>query len=95
MLIHFERQRRRRKRSRLTKNRFLLNNNGYTIERLIHGWTAPYNDVPKWDYGALLQAFGPDFKTKHYLVKTPDELDKLLADEEFNEAKYAQVSRRF
>ncbi|KAE8448985.1 hypothetical protein EG329_008573 [Mollisiaceae sp. DMI_Dod_QoI] len=70
---------------------FLLNNNGYTIERLIHGWTAPYNDVPKWDYGALLQAFGPDFKTKHYLVKMPDELDKLLADEEFNEAKYAQI----
>ncbi|KUJ13706.1 putative pyruvate decarboxylase [Mollisia scopiformis] len=70
---------------------FLLNNGGYTVERLIHGMKAPYNDVPNWDYGALLQAFGPSFKTKHFLVKTPDELDAVLADEEFNEAKYTQI----
>lgn len=72
--------------------RFLLNNGGYTIERLIHGMTASYNAVPIWDYGALFQAFGPSFKTKHHLVKTPDELDALLTNAEFNEASYAQVS---
>lgn len=53
---------------------------------------ASYNTVPTWDYGALFQAFGPKFKTKYHLVKTPDDLDKLLADAEFNAAKYPQVS---
>jgi pyruvate decarboxylase len=52
---------------------------------------ASYNAVPIWDYGALFQAFGPHFKTKHHLVKTSDQLDALLADAEFNEASYAQV----
>jgi pyruvate decarboxylase len=56
---------------------------------------ASYNTVPTWDYGALFQAFGPHFKTKHYLVKTPDELDAVLTNEEFNKADYAQVSVKF
>ncbi len=68
-----------------------MNNDGYTVERLIHGSEASYNTVPTWDYGALFQAFGPHFKTKHYLVKTPDDLDRILTDTEFNEAGYAQV----
>jgi pyruvate decarboxylase len=72
--------------------RFVLNNDGYTVERLIHGMEATYNTVPTWDYGALFQAFGPQFKTKYHHVKTPDDLDKLLADAEFNAAGYAQVS---
>ena len=61
------------------------------MERLIHGMDAPYNTVPVWDYGALFQAFGPEYKTKCFKVKTPDELDSLLADEEFKTASYAQV----
>jgi pyruvate decarboxylase len=71
---------------------FLLNNDGYTVERLIHGMEASYNTVPTWDYGSLFKAFGPKFKTKYHLVKTPDDLDALLADAEFNEASCAQVS---
>jgi len=70
---------------------FVLNNGGYTVERLIHGMNASYNAVPLWDYGALFQAFGPSYKTKHHLVKTPDDLDAILANEEFNEASYAQI----
>ena len=54
---------------------------------------ASYNAVPIWDYGALFQAFGPSFKTKHFIAKTPDELDAILADAEFNEASYGQVSQ--
>jgi pyruvate decarboxylase len=53
---------------------------------------AAYNKVPEWDYGALFQAFGPSFKTKYHHVKTPDELDTLLVDAEFNKAGYAQVN---
>lgn len=70
----------------------MLNNGGYTVERLIHGMTASYNAVPIWDYGALFQAFGPSFKTKYHLAKTPDDLDAILTDAEFNDAAYAQVS---
>jgi pyruvate decarboxylase len=73
----------------------VLNNGGYTVERLIHGMNASYNTVPIWDYGALFQAFGPSYKTKNYLVKTPDDLDAVLANEEFNNASYAQVCEHF
>jgi pyruvate decarboxylase len=69
-----------------------LNNGGYTVERLIHGMDAPYNTVPTWDYRALFQAFGPEFKTKQHLVKNPDELDALLSDEEFQKSSCAQAS---
>ncbi len=53
---------------------------------------ASYNTVPTWDYGGLFKAFGPQFKTKYHLVKTPDDLDALLDDAEFNAADCAQVS---
>ncbi|CAD2213709.1 Thiamine pyrophosphate enzyme, N-terminal TPP binding domain/Thiamine pyrophosphate enzyme, central domain/Thiamine pyrophosphate enzyme, C-terminal TPP binding domain containing protein, putative [Angomonas deanei] len=29
---------------------FLVNNDGYVIERIIHGWDEPYNDIQGWDY---------------------------------------------
>lgn len=45
---------------------FILNNNGYTIERLIHGKDAAYNKVPDWDYGALARVFGPGYPSKYY-----------------------------
>lgn len=32
---------------------FLLNNRGYTIERMILGETAAYNDIANWDYAGL------------------------------------------
>ncbi|TVY83891.1 Pyruvate decarboxylase [Lachnellula suecica] len=74
---------------------FVLNNGGYTVERLIHGMEASYNTVPVWDYGKLFRAFGPDFKTRQYTVKTPDELDALFADEEFKSSSCAQIVELF
>ncbi|CAH6722373.1 pyruvate decarboxylase [[Candida] jaroonii] len=41
---------------------FVLNNDGYTIERLIHGENASYNDIQPWDNLALL----PLFNAKNY-----------------------------
>ncbi|WP_241591859.1 alpha-keto acid decarboxylase family protein [Rosenbergiella epipactidis] len=38
---------------RLTPIIFLINNRGYTIERLILGETSAYNDVNEWDYTKL------------------------------------------
>ncbi|MFW0118943.1 alpha-keto acid decarboxylase family protein [Rothia sp. P5764] len=37
---------------------FLINNDGYTIERSIHGVTASYNDITAYDWSKIPGAFG-------------------------------------
>lgn len=37
---------------------FIIDNSGYTVERIIHGMTEPYNDVPKLEYKLIPAAFG-------------------------------------
>ncbi|CAL9730675.1 pyruvate decarboxylase isozyme 1 [Monosporozyma unispora] len=37
---------------------FVLNNNGYTIEKLIHGENADYNQIQPWNHLSLLPTFG-------------------------------------
>ncbi len=37
---------------------FLINNQGYTIERAIHGANQKYNDIAKWKYLDLAKALG-------------------------------------
>ncbi|CAH2352683.1 pyruvate decarboxylase isozyme 1 [[Candida] railenensis] len=62
---------------------FVLNNDGYTIERLIHGMNATYNDIQPWNNLALL----PLFNAKSYdaiRVATTGEVDQLFNDPEFN-----------
>jgi TPP-dependent 2-oxoacid decarboxylase len=36
---------------------FVINNDGYTVERLIHGMYEPYNEIHMWDYKALPAVF--------------------------------------
>ncbi|TGJ83994.1 hypothetical protein E0Z10_g4773 [Xylaria hypoxylon] len=63
---------------------FIICNDGYTIERFIHGMDATYNDVATWKYRDLGTVFGGSPKTvKSYAVHTPAELETLLADEDF------------
>lgn len=57
---------------------FLINNDGYTIERVIHGPTMPYNDIQMWDYARLPQIFGANVWS--IAVKTPTELEKALQE---------------
>ncbi|KAI9690356.1 MAG: hypothetical protein M1822_009318 [Bathelium mastoideum] len=58
---------------------FILNNGGYTVERLIHGRTAEYNDVALYDYSALAQTFGPAHKSQYFgPIKTAEELVALI-----------------
>lgn len=69
-----------------------MNNNGYTIERLIHGKTASYNTLPSWDYDALRSVFGPQHPSKyHGPIKTREQFENLLADEQFQSCKAFQV----
>lgn len=37
---------------------FLIDNDGYTIERVIHGPHAGYNDIAHWDYSKIPAALG-------------------------------------
>ncbi|GMM53441.1 indolepyruvate decarboxylase 1 [Maudiozyma humilis] len=61
---------------------FVLNNNGYTIEKLIHGLHAEYNDIQPWDHLALLPLFGAkDYET--HRVSTVGEWNKLTSDKSF------------
>ncbi|KAI6866572.1 pyruvate decarboxylase [Hortaea werneckii] len=71
---------------------FVLNNNGYTVERLIHGKDASYNTLPQWDYKALASVFGPKHATKYYgPIRTCQALYHLLADEAFNACESFQL----
>ncbi|KAK5709260.1 Pyruvate decarboxylase 1 [Elasticomyces elasticus] len=71
---------------------FVLNNNGYTVERLIHGKTASYNTLPVWDYKQLCTVFGPELPSKYYgPIKTCDELEKLLDDPELHKGDCFQL----
>ena len=72
---------------------FLICNEGYTIERYIHGMDAEYNDVQEWMYKDLINVFGADpNKSKTYQVRTKQELHDLFNDEEFSAAPFIQVS---
>lgn len=71
---------------------FVICNDGYTIERLIHGPDAGYNDIQNWNYKALLPAFGAkEGNYKTYQVKTKDEVDALFQDKNFASAPYLQL----
>ncbi|KAL4924307.1 alpha-keto acid decarboxylase family protein [Aspergillus undulatus] len=69
---------------------FVICNEGYTIERFIHGWDESYNDIQTWDIKGLPVAFGGRDKYKGYKVTTRDELAELFANKEFASAPYLQ-----
>ena len=52
----------------------LVNNDGYTVERMIHGKTAPYNDIVAWNWAEIPNALGV---TNHltFRAQTYGELD--------------------
>ncbi|OBK33802.1 indolepyruvate decarboxylase [Mycobacterium sp. 1245111.1] len=52
----------------------VVNNDGYTIERMIHGKTAPYNDIARWSWADIPNALGV---TNHltFRAETYGELD--------------------
>ncbi|KAL2860469.1 pyruvate decarboxylase [Aspergillus pseudodeflectus] len=70
---------------------FVICNEGYTIERFIHGWDESYNDIQPWDNKGIPVVFGAKDKYKGYKVTTRDELTKLFADNDFCSAPYLQL----
>ncbi|MCU4978473.1 alpha-keto acid decarboxylase family protein [Bacillus cereus] len=63
---------------------FLINNNGYTVERAIHGQNQPYNDIQMWDYNKLSMIFGSEEKSLTFKVENEAELAETLANIIFN-----------
>jgi indolepyruvate decarboxylase len=53
---------------------FLMNNRGYTVERVIHD--GPYNDIQNWRYHGLPEIFGGGWSCE---VRTERELEVALA----------------
>lgn len=68
----------------------LICNEGFTIERFIHGMEAEYNDIQEWRFKDLVAVFGGADTCKTYQVKTKDECHKLFTDEAFNKADCLQ-----
>ncbi|KAF2106340.1 pyruvate decarboxylase [Lophiotrema nucula] len=71
---------------------FVLNNEGYTIERWINGPSESYNDVGDWNYAGLPHMFGAgNDALKTYKVETRAQLESLLADSSFGDAPCLQL----
>ncbi|KAL6709251.1 hypothetical protein ACN47E_001658 [Coniothyrium glycines] len=59
---------------------FVINNAGYTIERLIWGARQPYNDIVPHNYSALLALYNhPNPSTSFHRATTKAELTAILA----------------
>lgn len=70
---------------------FLICNEGFTIERFIHGMEAEYNDIAEWKFKDLVSVFGgKEDRTAKHEVWNVDELNTLLADKEFMSAQKLQ-----
>ncbi|MUG97793.1 alpha-keto acid decarboxylase family protein [Scytonema sp. UIC 10036] len=68
---------------------FLINNDGYTIERDIHGEKMPYNDIQPWKYHKLHEVFGNNgWGVK---VCTESELESALQQAEQSRDKLAFI----
>lgn len=64
---------------------FLINNNGYTIERYYRDTIHYYNDIPQWDYCGVVKNFGGNCKT--WKVTTLSELKQCASELELHEDK--------
>ncbi|KAJ5377359.1 pyruvate decarboxylase [Penicillium cataractarum] len=60
---------------------FIVNNDGYTIERAIHGRKQAYNDLATWRHELALGFFGADEKQSHSSARTYSELEEVLNDD--------------
>jgi TPP-dependent 2-oxoacid decarboxylase len=65
---------------------FLINNDGYTVERVIH--EGPYNDIQPWHYHRLPAVFGDSWSCE---VRTEAELETALSQALANKDKLSLI----
>jgi hypothetical protein len=79
----------------------LINNSGYTIERVIHGPVQQYNDISEeWDYQNMLNFFGArpsetSAGSRSYSARTYEELATVLTDPAFIKNDTIQLLEAF
>lgn len=68
----------------------------YTIERIIHGMEAIYNDIHPWNHTDLLHVFGGSQENStSYQVKTKSQVEALFRDQTFSSAPHIQLVEVF
>jgi len=71
---------------------FLVNNDGYTIERLIAGPESAYNDIQPWRYSQMPAVFAPAKPALVRVAKTQEQLaDAVAAAAGANSATFIEV----
>lgn len=66
-------------------NSFCICNEGFAVERLLHGMKESYNDIASWKHKGIITALGGDeHLAKCFQIRAMADLDELLLDEEFN-----------
>src|SRR6266536_2898193 len=86
----------------------LINNSGYTIERVIHGPLQQYNNISEsWDYQNMLNFFGamsstkctnnipPQKGSRSYTARTYEDLTAILSDPAFIKNESIQLLEAF
>ncbi|WP_292968444.1 alpha-keto acid decarboxylase family protein [Pantoea sp. UBA4549] len=58
---------------------FLINNDGYTVERAIHGPEQRYNDIARWNWTALPQAMSLEGAAQSWRVSETAQLEAAMA----------------
>ncbi|KAK5948123.1 hypothetical protein OHC33_010871 [Knufia fluminis] len=81
---------------RLNVTIFIINNDGYAYERLIHNPDEDYHDIAPWDYLSLPATFGAaqaikkaeelgeDYSVDTYTMRTWKDLEAFLSDDTFD-----------
>jgi len=70
----------------------ILNNNGYTIERVIHGARQPYNSINVANYKHMLPFFGhPDPENCYRKVVTREDFEKVFNEQDVKQPKNLMV----
>lgn len=74
---------------------FVINNDGYTIERCIHGRDQKYNDIAPWRYLLAPVFFGAEEEGEHYVrtfrVSTWGGLELVLEDQGMKSGKGLRI----
>jgi pyruvate decarboxylase len=71
---------------------FVINNQGYTIERLIWGAKQPYNDIAPTNYAHLLPLYHhPSPESSFHRATTKSELTEILAKQDLKAPKHLQL----
>ena len=74
----------------LTPTIFLLDNDGYTVERIIHGPNMAYNDIQHWNYKEFPKIFSNQVWVKE--VQTEKELQSVLQERKTHQDKMAFIT---